>query len=268
VSPASQLNWLGTHGDDRPVIDPATHVREMAARRGDNAGTACPELVLASFRSFMVDPLIKATGASPASFHARVSLGLLAARPVAVARFEIGAPASVMLFEELIGLGARTLLLAGATGSLQPDVTVGSYVVATSALREEGTSLHYVSPDHRPSADGAATGALIAAARASDRAVHAGRLWTTDAPYREFAGKVRAYAAEGVLGVDMETSALMTLAEYRGVDIGILLTVSDHVFDPDWQNIFGTDEYHANCRHMAGVLVAAAQRLIAETSGD
>ena len=118
MSPASQLNWLGTHGDDRPVIDPATHVREMAARRGDNAGTACPELVLASFRSFMVDPLIKATGASPASFHARVSLGLLAARPVAVARFEIGAPASVMLFEELIGLGARTLLLAGATGQV------------------------------------------------------------------------------------------------------------------------------------------------------
>ncbi len=264
----SQLNWLDSHGDDRPVIDPATHMREMAERRGGDAGTICPELVLGSFRSFMVDPLIEATDASPAGFHARVSVGSLAARPVAVARFEIGAPASVMLFEELIGLGARTLLLAGATGSLQPDVTVGSYVVATGALREEGTSLHYVSPDHRPSAEGAATGALIAAAKASDRAVHAGRIWTTDAPYREFTGKVRAYAAEGVLGVDMETSALMTLAEYRGVDIGILLTVSDHVFDPDWQNIFGTNEYRANCRHMAGVLVAAAQRLVTDPSGD
>ena len=82
-------------------------------------------------------------------------------------------------------------------------------------------------------------------------------------PNREFRGKVARYAAEGDLGVEMETSALMTVAAVRGVDVGLVLTVSDHVFDPGWGNIFGTDEYKANCVDLARVMLAAARRLIA-----
>ena len=71
------------------------------------------------------------------------------------------------------------------------------------------------------------------------------------------------YAAEGDLGVEMETSAVMTLAAVRGVDIGLILTVSDHVFDPEWGNIFGTDEYRTNCADLAQVMLAAARKLVA-----
>ncbi len=74
---------------------------------------------------------------------------------------------------------------------------------------------------------------------------------------------MRAYPNEGVLGVDMETSALLTLAGVRGVEIGLILTVSDQVFDTAWPQIFHTDEFTANLAVTAEVVVAAARRLTA-----
>ena len=175
----------------------------------------------------------------------------------------VGGARSVMTLEELMALGARTFLIAGATGALKPGIQVGDYVIATNALREEGTSYHYQPPEHPARADGPATRALIEAAKASQRPAHAGRVWSTDAPYREFTGKVRRYGEQGVLSVDMEASALMIVSEFRGADLGLILTVSDLVYRRDWPNIFGTDEYRANCADMAGIVVRAARALLA-----
>ena len=133
----------------------------------------------------------------------------------------------------------------------------------TSALREEGTSYHYQPPEHQARANGPATRALIDSAQTSKHAFHAGRVWSTDAPYREFTGKVRRYGEQGVLSVDMEASALMIVSEFRGADLGMILTVSDLVYRRDWPNIFGTDEYRANCADMAGIVVRAARALLA-----
>ena len=70
-----------------------------------------------------------------------------------------------MTLEELMALGARTFLIAGATGALKPGIQVGDYVIATSGLREEGASYHYRPPDHPARADGPAARALIEAAQ-------------------------------------------------------------------------------------------------------
>ncbi len=261
MSRPESLDWLDSHGDADPVIDAAKRIPAMAARAGVTDDPSFPALGFATFMSPAFERLVEATDASPTGWHGPTRIGRLDGEPVGISRMPLGAPAAVALGEELIGGGVRTLLVGGAIGSLQTSVTIDDYVVPTSAIREEGTSLHYVTPDHQPTATGPATQALIEAARASGRAAHDGRVWTTDAPYREFAGKVRAYAADGVLGVEMETSALMTLAEFRGADIGLLLTVSDHVFDPDWPNIFETDRYRQNCAHLAEVLLAAARQL-------
>jgi len=66
-----------------------------------------------------------------------------------------------------------------------------------------------------------------------------------------------------VLSVDMEASALMIVSEFRGADLGMILTVSDLVYRRDWPNIFGTDEYRANCVDMASIVVRAARALLA-----
>lgn len=61
-----------------------------------------------------------------------------------------------------------------------------------------------------------------------------GRVWTTDAPYRETLSKVTSYQHQGVLAVEMEMSALMTVAAYRGVKLAGLLVVSDELFNLTW----------------------------------
>ena len=258
----SPFDWIDAAGDDEPVIDPGRHMRELAERAGAGEHTASAPLVLAAFMQTTVDAIAAAIDAQP-TWRNSVQVGALDGSPVAVARLVAGAPRTIMTFEELIADGARTLLIGGAVGSLQPRIRIGDNVVPTSARREEGTSYHYAGPEHEAAASGPATLALLEVAREGARPAHEGRVWSTDAPYREFRGKVARYAAEGDLGVEMETSALMTVAAVRGVDVGLILTVSDHVFDPGWGNIFGTDEYAANCVDLAQVMLAAARRLIA-----
>ena len=260
----SPFDWLDAFGDDEPVIDPGRHMREMAERAGVSEHTANAPLVLASFMPPTVEAIAEAIGAQ--STWRGVRVGALDGTPAAVAKLSAGASWTVMTLEELIAGGGRTILIGGAVGSLQPHVLIGHNVVPTGARREEGTSYHYAGPEHEAAASGPATQALLEAARNGSRPVHQGRVWSTDAPYREFRGKVRRYAAEGDLGVEMETSAVMTLAAVRGVDIGLILTVSDHVFDSAWGNIFGTDDYDANCADLAQVMLAAGRKLTA--AGD
>ena len=284
--PSSPPDWLNAHGDATLVIDPESHVREYAERRGRDPNENCPPLVIGGFINLMVEPLAEAVGATESdvrlglqgpktidrskgaieetdSLRPGLRIGELDGHPIGVARIPVGGARSVMTLEELMALGARTFLIAGATGALKPGINVGDYVIATSGLREEGASYHYQPPEHPARADGPATQALIEAAQASTRPAHPGRVWSTDAPYREFTGKVRHYGEQGVLSVDMEASALMIVTEFRGADLGLILTVSDLVYRRDWPNIFGTDEYQANCVDMAGIVVRAARRLLA-----
>lgn len=266
--PWSPPDWLDPHGDATPVIEPGPHIREIAARTGQSPDSACPRLVMGGFIDPMIRPMIEAADANDSGLHPHLKLGGLDNHAVGVARIPIGAPRAVAVLEELVALGARTILIAGAIGSLQPHVEVGHYVIPSEAVREEGTSYHYAPAEQSALAHGPATLALAEAAHNGIGQVHQGCVWTTDAPYREFAGKVQAYASKDVLGVDMETSALMIAAAFRGVDLGLILTVSDLVHRRDWPNIFGTDEYRANCTTMAAIVVQAAKQIIRAYGGD
>ena len=147
------------------------------------------------------------------------------------------------------------------------DYQMGNLRSVQKALQRVGADATITSdPSEIARANGIATRTLISAARNSSRAVHTGSVWTTDALYREFTGKIRAFADQGVLGVDMETSALMIVAAFRQVELGIILTVSDLVYRNDWPNIFGTDAYQDNCAHMADIVMEAIGELL-ETTG-
>jgi uridine phosphorylase len=71
-----------------------------------------------------------------------------------------------------------------------------------------------------------------------DLRVHRGRVWSIDAPYRETVRKVLRYRQEGILGVDMETSALFAVARYRGIDLACVLVVSDDLSTLQWVHGF------------------------------
>ena len=65
-----------------------------------------------------------------------------------------------------------------------------------------------------------------------------GPVWTTDAPYRETIAKVRTFQSQGVLGVDMETSAVFTVSAFRGIEAAALLIVSDDLSKMTWRHGF------------------------------
>jgi len=147
----------------------------------------------------------------------------------------VGAPYAVMIAETLIAWGARTLVFLGWCGAVSATVEIGDMVLPTSALIDEGTSRHYM-PDIDASAPSASLAKKLAEMCAVDgRRLHQGPVWTTDAPYRETHEKVRNYQRQGALAVEMECSALFTVAAFRAAAAASLLVVSDELSSLCWR---------------------------------
>ena len=147
----------------------------------------------------------------------------------------VGAPCAVMLAETLIAWGARTLVFLGWCGAVSGAVSIGDMVLPTSAFVDEGTSRHYVPDASEPIASPALVRQLSEACASHGMGFHAGALWTTDAPFRETADKVRSFRARGALAVEMECSALFTLGAFRAVEVAALLVVSDDLSSLTWK---------------------------------
>jgi len=161
-------------------------------------------------------------------------------RLFSLAELPVGAPGTIMMMEELITCGARCFIGLGWAGSLQPDAPIGTLLIPTSCIIEEGTSLHYPNRGLPPAPDAGLVELLEESARAEGLKVVKGPVWTTDAPYRELKTKVSRYRELGVLGVDMETSAMYALGIYRDVRVCNLLVVSDEL-GTEWVEAFGTE---------------------------
>lgn len=152
--------------------------------------------------------------------------------PVSVQTTGMGCPSLAIVVEELVRLGARTLVRVGTCGAVAPSVAPGDLVVATSSVANDGTTRQYLSGTaYSPSADFELTRALAAAAGATSRRTHVGLIQTDDAFYAETPDDVPALAARGVLAVEMEASALFTLGALRGVRAGCMLAVSNVIGD-------------------------------------
>lgn len=177
--------------------------------------------------------------------------------------FGVGAPAVVLVLEALIVQGVRRFLSIGTAGSLQRHVNIGDIVVCDRAIRDEGTSHHYLPPDTYAHASPAMTGRLKDALTSTGTPYSVGTSWTIDAPYRETVAEVQHYQAEGVLTVEMEAAALFAVAAYRGVEMGSLLTISDSLADQTWDPQFRSDTTRVGLETLYRV---ALQALEADTA--
>ena len=156
--------------------------------------------------------------------------------------FGIGAPVAALQLEDLVAFGVRRVVSIGTAGSLQHDLAVGDLVVCERAIRDEGTSHHYLPAEApaRPSA--ALTARLSGTLDAQGRAHRLGATWTIDAPYRETIAEVLRYQAQGVLTVEMEAAALFAVAACRHVDLAAAFSISDTLADLMWTPRFGSPE--------------------------
>ncbi|MBI5228951.1 nucleoside phosphorylase [Candidatus Micrarchaeota archaeon] len=168
--------------------------------------------------------------------------------------FGFGAPAAVVVFELYIALGIKRFVSIGTAGGLQRDVEIGDLVVCEKAIRDEGTSHHYLPP----SKYAFATPNMVEQIKKSlDRLGEkyvVGTSWTLDAPYRETVEEIKHYQKEGVATAEMEASALFSVAAFRKVEIGAMFAISDLLYESEWMPHF----YHDKTMKGLAVLYNAA----------
>jgi uridine phosphorylase len=141
----------------------------------------------------------------------------------------IGCPSAAIVVEELMRIGVETFIRVGTTGSLQPGLDSGDIVVATAAVRAEGTSRAYVPVEYPATASLDVTLALLDAARELGIEVHPGIVMSTDAYYGGNEEALRKFGAANVLSIEMEASIIFTLAALRGMRAGAIMVVDGNI---------------------------------------
>lgn len=151
--------------------------------------------------------------------------------------FGIGAPAAVFMMEALAALGVRRFLGLGTAGGLGGGAlspAVGDVVLADRALRDEGTSYHYLPEGREALPDRGETERLGGLLAGKGYSLLRGPVWSTDAFYRETGEELAYHLDRGTLAVDMEASALFACAGYRNLSMASLFVISDILTREGW----------------------------------
>ena len=158
----------------------------------------------------------------------------------------IGAPYAAMIVESLGVWGVEKILFIGWCGAISHRLKAGDIIVPDSAIVDEGTSGHYCDPSCRVALPARP---LVHKARLAlqhhGAPFHGGAVWTTDAIFRETVEKVKYYQEKGALAVEMELSAIFTVAGFREMEAAGILVVSDELSDYQWRPGFKSPAFKA-----------------------
>ena len=218
------LQWFS---NEKEIIEPSI----LSERLEIDTAIICP---ITEFYIHLIDRLGMSDADNAPSFNGSQEGKIDKKRAVYLSG--VGAPSAGMLMETLIASGIRKTLMLGYAGSISNRCRIGHLVLPTWGIPEEGTSHHYLESGARPEASNDLVQELIEALNGL-RYIQGG-VWTTDAPYRETIGKVRECAGMGAVAVEMECTALMSIARYRKADFAAVLVITDEVFEGQWKQGF------------------------------
>ena len=128
----------------------------------------------------------------------------------------VGAPFAVLLAEQLFVSGCHFLISMTSAGQIVARGPTPYFVMIDRALRDEGTSYHYLPPTEFAEADAALAERAFDALSGLAEPVFRGAAWTTDAPFRETAAAIERCRAHDILAVEMEAAALYAFARSSG----------------------------------------------------
>ncbi|MDR0284431.1 MAG: nucleoside phosphorylase [Propionibacteriaceae bacterium] len=227
--------WQSFDPDTPEIITPA----QIVAGRG-----ALPEALVITFqartyaaflRQYDTTPLtdlhLEETVDSPI-YSGMTRQFTYAGRTLAGCLSPVGAPGAVAVMEQAIALGVRRFVAFGTCGALVPGLADGQLIVPSAAYRDEGTSYHYAPAGDYITLPTAEKTAAILGELGVPHTV--GRVWTTDAFFRETQANLAKRVAEGCVAVDMEVSALAAVAQFRGVSLHSFLYAADSLSDKGW----------------------------------
>lgn len=168
--------------------------------------------------------------------------GYLEGERILICSGGVGAPSTAIAAEELIAIGAKTLIRVGTSGSLQDWITPGDIAVVNAAIRDEGTSLSYLPLGFPAVADFEVTSAFLQGARSAvgkEISVHLGVTQSKDSYVSQTAlsslplvssirERTEAWRAGGAICTEMEASALYALGSVRSVRTGGIMLIGGH----------------------------------------
>ncbi len=238
---------------------------------GCRPGDIAPLVILTNHREHVARaaPLLDTVGfRSEGGWEVSVLTGEHRQARVTVACAGIGAGQTSNVMEELINLGGRVFIQIGATGAIQERIAMGDVVVPTGSVRDEGLTRYYAPLEYPAVSDYRVVQALVKAARAAGKTVHTGIIRTTDGfyPSQRIEEYVQRYHDLGVLSVEQEVSAILTIASCRNCYAGATLMVignlvtGQHSFNGDRVDLLDKDWFDQT-RYALEALIELKQTL-------
>lgn len=148
--------------------------------------------------------------------------------------FGIGSPVVANLAEEMIAWGSKRIVILSLAGGLQSNLAPGYIVICNRAIRDEGTSYHYLPPQKYVDASSSFASELESVFKKNGLSASIGSAWSTDAPYRESREEAELYQHEGALAVDMESAGLFAVGKMRGIETASVFVIGDSLAKPRW----------------------------------
>ncbi|MGI6206200.1 MAG: nucleoside phosphorylase [Anaerovoracaceae bacterium] len=163
----------------------------------------------------------------------------------ALCRLPVGAPSAAAALENLYAAGVRTAVVFGTCGVLKADIGDCSVIIPDSALRCEGTSFHYVPASDEIVLNGSYKEEFAQILNSLSVPYRTGKVWTTDAVYRETRNMIEKRRRQGCICVDMECSALAAVATFRRRGFFQFFCAADNLDAPAWERrSLGTFDLH------------------------
>lgn len=166
-------------------------------------------------------------------------------KEIAVYQSPVGAPACVQVFEEVIEIGIKKIILAGICGCLDKELERCSIILPTSAIRDEGTSYRYAPASDEIALNKAVVKKVETKLNELNVNFSKGKTWTTDAIYRETPQKIARRKEQGAIAVEMECSAMTAVAKFRKIDFAQILYSGDNLATDSYQPGIMAENYKA-----------------------
>lgn len=164
-----------------------------------------------------------------ACYHTDLYEFELGGRSFGIIGCAVGASFAVLVAEELFASGCELLISVTSSGQIVPKGDPPYFILIDRALRDEGTSYHYLPPSDYSSLSLTIKRRLAGTFEGGGIPVHAGSTWTTDAPFRETEAAIEAARDAGILAVEMEAAALYAFAEAREKTIACFAHVTNQM---------------------------------------
>ncbi len=245
-----------------PALLTAEHMIEFRRKHGGLKNLSAPEsVILCLYKGVMKHFAWKHVARKVDGFLGSLHLlNKTRGRVGVLGEFGIGAPALTSLAEEMMAWGTKRLVILSLAGGLQTDLQPGSIVLCNRAIRDEGTSYHYLSPAKDVGAHAAFVTALSGSLKKRGLEHSIGATWSTDAPYRETREEAEAFQREGVKAVDMESAGLFAAAQVRGAQAASAFVIGDSLAGTNWSAPPDMRALHERLKILLDALIEALSK--------